>query len=72
MLRAATLAAALVASLSAPGCTAVHAYERETLAQPRMQLDPDPEATLLEQHVYTYREGSSGGYGGGGGGCGCN
>jgi hypothetical protein len=50
----------------------VRPYQRETLAQPRMQLDPDPEATLVEQHVYNYREGSTGGYGGGGGGCGCN
>lgn len=62
----------LVACTAALGCTTVRAFEREVLAQPRMQLDPDPEASLVEQHVYTYREGSVGGYGGGGGGCGCN
>lgn len=71
MTRLAVCALAL-GSAWAIGCTTVRAFERETLAQPRMQLDPDPEATLVEQHVYTYREGSTGGYGGGGGGCGCN
>lgn len=64
--------AALVLAAWASGCAEVRPYQRETLAQPRMQLDPDPEATLVEQHVYNYREGSTGGYGGGGGGCGCN
>ncbi len=54
------------------GCVGARPWEREELAAPRMQFDPEPEATLLEQHVYSYREGSAGGYGGGGGGCGCN
>jgi len=54
------------------GCPAVKPWQRGKLAQPMMQLDPEPEATLLEQHVYQYREGSAGGYGGLGGGCGCN
>lgn len=54
------------------GCTLVKPYQRELLAKPIMQLDPDPEALLLEQHVFSYREGSAGGYGGAGGGCGCN
>jgi hypothetical protein len=55
-------------------CTScgVKAYERGKLAQPKMALDPDPDHTLIEQHVYEYREGATGGYGGGGGGCGCN
>jgi len=50
----------------------VKPYERGKLAQPKMALDPDPDHTLIEQHVYEYREGATGGYGGGGGGCGCN
>ena len=37
-----------------------------------MQFDPDPLEARMNQHVYTSKEGSSGGYGIGGGGCGCN
>jgi hypothetical protein len=54
------------------GCAGVRPWEREALAEPQMQIGADPEADLLEQHVFTYREGSAGGYGGSGGGCGCN
>ena len=54
------------------GCATVKPWERGRLAKPCMQLDPKPESTLIEQHVYQYREGSAGGYGGLGGGCGCN
>lgn len=61
---------ALVLGLS--GCTRVKPYQRELLAKRIMSLEPSPEATLLEQHVFQYREGSAGGYGGSGGGCGCN
>ncbi len=53
-------------------CANVKPYQREALAKQKMQLDPDAEGALLEQHVYQYREGSAGGFGGGGGGCGCN
>jgi hypothetical protein len=60
---------ALVVLLGACG---VHAHQRERLAKPKMQFNPNPEATTLEQHVYSYREGSTGGYDAGGGGCGCN
>lgn len=54
------------------GCAAVRPWQRGRLAKPKMQIDASPEATILEQHVYEYREGSSGGYGAVGGGCGCN
>jgi len=54
------------------GCTGVSPYEREFLADPIMQFDPDPEENVLRQHLLNAREGSMGGYGGGGGGCGCN
>ena len=70
LVRLGVLSIALVIGLS--GCARVKPYQRELLAKRIMALDPDPEATLLEQHVFAYREGSAGGYGGGGGGCGCN
>lgn len=72
-LRTSLVSLVLVAGfLFLSGCTLVKPYQRELLAKRIMQIDPDPEATLLEQHVYQYREGAAGGYGGGGGGCGCN
>jgi hypothetical protein len=67
----AVLVAVLLPAVLA-GCTTTAAYRRGRLAKPKMQLEPDPNAALVEQHVYEYREGSAGGYGGGGGGCGCN
>jgi hypothetical protein len=63
---------AVLIVLACAGCAGVKPYERGKLAQPMMQLEPDPDAVLIEQHVYEYREGATGGYGGGGGGCGCN
>ena len=59
-------------ALGSAGCTAVKPWQRGRMAKPCMALDPAPESTLVEQHVYQYREGSAGGYGGLGGGCGCN
>lgn len=56
----------------ATGCVRVRANQRGRLAQPKMQLARDPQATELEQHVYESREGAAGGAGGAGGGCGCN
>ena len=53
------------------GC-GVKAHQRGRLAKPKMQFNPNPEANQHEQHVYSYREGSTGGYDAGGGGCGCN
>jgi hypothetical protein len=65
-------ALALLLLTLAGGCARVRPWQRELLAKPKMALDADPEAALLEQHVYEYREGAAGGYGGSGGGCGCN
>ncbi len=62
----------LVVLLGATSCAAVKPYDRGMLARPKMQLEPMPDGTVIEEHVYEYREGASGGYGGGGGGCGCN
>ena len=54
------------------GCVAVRPWERDVLADPCMAVTPDPEEAKLEQHLFSYREGSAGGYGDSGGGCGCN
>lgn len=69
VVRALLIGAVVTAST---GCATVQPWDRGRLAKPCMQLDPEPESTLIEQHVYQYREGSAGGYGGLGGGCGCN
>jgi hypothetical protein len=56
------------------GCSSwgVQPWERDVLAQKKMQLEPYPVDTYLDEHIYTSREASSGGRGIGGGGCGCN
>jgi cytochrome c biogenesis protein CcmG/thiol:disulfide interchange protein DsbE len=50
----------------------VHPWERGALADPAMQLNPDPLEAELDDHIYFSKEASSGGRGFGGGGCGCN
>lgn len=63
--------------LLASACAPPRAYERETLASPRMQLDEEGGEAFLVRGVTRAREeghvggGPSSG-GGGGGGCGCN
>lgn len=57
------------------GCASlerVQPWEREVLASPIMQLEPDPLEASMDEHILSTREGSSGGYGTAGGGCGCN
>lgn len=54
------------------GCATTHPWEREQLAQPVMDPDPDPDREALRAHFLGTREGAVGGLGGGGGGCGCN
>jgi hypothetical protein len=68
----ARLALLVVAAVALGAGCGVRANQRERLAKPKMQFNPAPETTQLEQHVYSYREGSTGGYDAGGGGCGCN
>jgi hypothetical protein len=66
---------ALIASCLALGaCSlqAVEPWERDVLAQKKMQLVPDPVENYLDEHTYFSKEGTSGGQGVGGGGCGCN
>ena len=54
------------------GCAAVAPWERAALSKKKMTMDPDGLAVSMEQHVFEYREGATGGYGSIGGGCGCN
>jgi hypothetical protein len=64
----------LTALAGLSGCSGlgVQPWERDVLAQKKMQLDPYPVDSYLDEHIYTSREASSGGRGIGGGGCGCN
>ncbi|HXE55449.1 MAG TPA: DUF4266 domain-containing protein [Tepidisphaeraceae bacterium] len=57
---------------TAPSCTVVKPWQRETLADRTMQPDRNPMATALIEHVWFSREAASGGRAVGGGGCGCN
>jgi hypothetical protein len=66
------LALLVVASLWVSGCTGVQPWERGTLAEPQMALDPYPEQSMYREHNYISREASSGGGSAKGGGCGCN
>ncbi len=54
------------------GCETVEPWERGVLARRDMQWQPDAAEARLEEHVYTSKEASSGGFGAAGGGCGCN
>jgi hypothetical protein len=54
------------------GCGSVQPWEKNNLAKPEMTFGGDALETRHAEHVYTSREGASGGAGVGGGGCGCN
>ncbi|MEP7027062.1 MAG: DUF4266 domain-containing protein [Candidatus Eisenbacteria bacterium] len=54
------------------GCATVHPWDRDLLAQKKMQLVPSPMQHAVDEHVYFSKEGSTGGQDVGGGGCGCN
>ena len=47
-------------------------WDRDLLAEQKMQLVPSPLDNFLNEHIYFSKEASSGGQGVGGGGCGCN
>lgn len=72
MLKAFFLAAGIGVSLSACSLEPVQPWDRDILAQQKMQLVADPLETYLDEHMYFSKEASSGGQGVGGGGCGCN
>jgi hypothetical protein len=62
----------LIGGVAMQGCANVKPWERETLAEPAMQLDSNPTVSSCDDHIYFSREASKGGRGFGGGGCGCN
>jgi hypothetical protein len=53
------------------GCTPVQPWERGTLAQPHMALDPHPLRSGWRTHVQATREGAPAAGLSEGGGCGC-
>lgn len=63
-----------LALLLGSGCSMepVKPWERDILAQKKMQLVANPLEAYLDEHIYYSKESSSGGSGIGGGGCGCN
>lgn len=75
--RTPTIAALLLSAaglLLLGGCSSlgVEPWERATLAEPGMQIDPDLVVTALDEHIYFSKEAATGGLGTAGGGCGCN
>lgn len=58
--------------LTACSSLGVQPWERDLLAQDKMQLVPDYLDNFYDEHIYFSKEASSGGQGVGGGGCGCN
>lgn len=64
----------LVSVIVLGGCSfeTVKPWEKEILAQKKMQLSPAPLETYLDEHIYFSKEAANGGAGVGGGGCGCN
>lgn len=58
--------------ICATACTPVAAWNRGVLADRKMQWARDPERNTARTHVFTVREGASGGAGSDGGACGCD
>ena len=58
--------------LSACSLEHVEPWDRDILAQKKMQLVSDKLENYADEHIYFSKEASSGGQGVGGGGCGCN
>lgn len=54
------------------GCSQVEPWERGNLAEDVMQWDINQQKTALDRHIYSSKEGASGGGQSAGGGCGCN
>jgi len=62
----------LLLILSGCGLNEVKPWDRDLLAQDKMQLIVDPVESYLDEHTYFSKEAAFGGQGIGGGGCGCN
>ncbi|MBL1276120.1 MAG: DUF4266 domain-containing protein [Ectothiorhodospiraceae bacterium] len=65
-------AGSLIFTFSACSVVPVQPWDRDLLAQQKMQLVADPLEIYFDEHIYFSKEASSGGQGVGGGGCGCN
>lgn len=72
LLRVAAMLAILSGVSSCGLIQPVAAWEKGTLARPEMTFDVDRLENKFGEHIYTSKEGASGGSGVGGGGCGCN
>lgn len=65
----------VAALLSAGGCSnlgQVSPWQKGHLAKPEMTFEGDRLDNSFVEHIYSSKEGASGGSGVGGGGCGCN
>jgi hypothetical protein len=64
----------LFAAALCGGCSQLspRPWEKDLMARPEMQLNPQPLRAAADDHVYFSKEASSGGRGFAGGGCGCN
>lgn len=77
-MRRLTIAFLLAALLGLSGCVGapslevLRPWERDVLARPDMQWDPDPLEATLQGHIYFSKEAALPGAAAGGGGCGCN
>lgn len=71
LLRAAALLAALPALSACAMIEPVQPWEKGILAKPEMTFEGDKLDLSFSEHIYSSREGASGGTGAGGGGCGC-
>ncbi|MFC0170265.1 DUF4266 domain-containing protein [Pseudoduganella danionis] len=70
ILRGSALAACLLLSACA-GITPVQPWQKGILAKPEMTFAGDNLGNEFNEHIYSSREGASGGSGANGGGCGC-
>jgi hypothetical protein len=64
--------AALAALAGGCAATSVKPWDRDLLAQKKMQLVTHPMVNSIDEHIYFSKEGSTGGQDVAGGGCGCN
>lgn len=62
----------MLLSLCACSSEPLKPWDRDLLAEKKMQLVPDPIENYLDEHIYFSKEASFGGQGVGGAGCGCN
>jgi len=61
-----------VALATLAGCASVEPWERGTLAEPHMALDPHPARSAVLSHVRSSREAAATSVTKSGGGCGCD